>query len=162
MSTKTSARWGQRAVKLLLRFAVASSLLSAVADRLGLYPKAMSVWGDMKTFSDYTHSLMSWLPKPGLLLPVAVWGSTVCELLFGLALLFGLRLRLFALLTGSLILIFALAMATSVGPKVVFDYSALNAAGPDVRCSPLGGLRRFRSECGWGGLFDSLHGQGVA
>lgn len=89
----------------------------------------MSVWGDMQTFSDYTHSLMSWLPKPDLLLPVAVWGSTVCELLFGLALLFGLRLRLFALLTGSLILIFALAMATSVGPKVVFDYSVLNAAG---------------------------------
>ena len=129
MSTKTSARWGQRAVKLLLRFAVASSLLSAVADRLGLYPRAMSVWGDMQTVSDYTHSLMSWLPKPGLLLPVAVWGSTVCELLFGLALLLGLRLRLFALLTGALILIFALAMATSVGPKVVFDYSVLNAAG---------------------------------
>lgn len=96
MSTKASARWGQRAVKLLLRFAVASSLLSAVADRLGLYPRAMSVWGDMQTFSDYTHSLMPWLPKPDLLLPVAVWGSTVCELLFGLALLLGLRLRLFA------------------------------------------------------------------
>ena len=43
--------------KLFLRLTVAASMLSAVADRFGIWPKDVCMWGNMNKFVAYTQSL---------------------------------------------------------------------------------------------------------
>ena len=84
------------------------------------------MWGNMDTFISYTHSLIPWMPTS--VVPFLGWTATVLELLFAALLLAGLKLKLVSLLTGLMILTFALAMATSIGLKAPLDYSAFNAS----------------------------------
>jgi thiosulfate dehydrogenase [quinone] large subunit len=49
-------------VKLSIRMALALGFLSAVADRLGVYPEEISVWGNWQSFVDYTGLINPWLP----------------------------------------------------------------------------------------------------
>ncbi len=112
-------------IKLLLRFAVSTAMLSAVADRFELWPAEISVWGNMEAFLQYTQTLLPWLPAS--LIPLAGWLATIFEIIFPVALLLGFRTEFFAQLSGFLLLTFSLSMLFSVGIKPVFDYSALNA-----------------------------------
>ena len=113
-------------VKLSLRVALALGFLSAVADRLGVYPEEISVWGNWQSFVDYTGLINPWLP-PSLVPPAAV-AATAAEVIFGIALLIGFKTELFAKLTGILLLVFVLAMSFSLGPKAPIDYSVYAAA----------------------------------
>jgi uncharacterized membrane protein YphA (DoxX/SURF4 family) len=104
-----------------VRLALGAGLLSAVADRLGLWGKPGQphvAWGDWTHFVAYT--------APGL----AVL-ATIAELVLGTCLVLGLGTRLAAWGTGLLTLLFALAMTISFGPKATLDYSvwAFVAAG---------------------------------
>ncbi len=114
-----------KVIKLFLRFSVATSMLSAVADRFGFWGADISVWGNMETFLQYTQTILPWLPAS--LIPFAGWSATILEIVFGVFLLIGFKTELVAKLTGLLILSFSLSMLFSVGVKPVFDYSALNA-----------------------------------
>ena len=98
--------------KLFLRLTVASSMLSAVADRFGLWPKELCMWGDMDKFIAYTQSLMPYIPADAV--PVLAWIATVLEVLLSICLLIGLKLRWTASITGLMILAVAIAMATSM------------------------------------------------
>lgn len=113
-------------IKLFLRLALAAGFLSAVADRFGLWPADISVWGNMDAFLAYTHTLMPWMPAA--MIPLLGWTATILELIFGICLLLGIKTRLFAQLSGILLFIFGLSMVTSYGPKAPLDYSVFAAS----------------------------------
>ena len=84
------------------------------------------MWGDMDKFVAYTQSLIPYIPAD--VVPVLAWTATVLEVLFSICLLVGLKLKWTASLTGLMILVFAIAMATSVGIKAPLNYSAFTAS----------------------------------
>ena len=112
--------------KLFLRLTVAASMLSSVADRFGIWAKELCMWGDMDKFVAYTQSLIPYIPANAV--PVLAWTATVLEVLLPLCLLVGLKLKWTASLSGLMILVFAIAMATSVGIKAPLNYSAFTAS----------------------------------
>lgn len=112
--------------KLFLRLTVAISMLSAVADRFGLWAKELCMWGNMDKFIAYTQTLIPYIPANYVV--YLAWTATVLEVLLPICLLLGLKLRWTASLSGLMILTFALAMATSLGIKAAIDYSAFTAS----------------------------------
>lgn len=112
--------------KLFLRLTVAASMLSSVADRFGIWAKELCMWGDMDKFVAYTQSLIPYIPANAV--PVLAWTATVLEVLLPLCLLVGLKLKWTASLSGLMILVFAIAMATSMGIKAPLNYSAFTAS----------------------------------
>ena len=115
--------------ELFLRLALAASFLSAVADRFGLWgpPGKQGVyWGDFEAFVAYTEQVNSFLPK--ILGPTLAWTATILEIVLGLALIVGFRVRLTAAASGVLLLAFSLAMTISFGIKAPLDYSVFSAA----------------------------------
>jgi len=113
-------------IKLFLRLAISLSFLSAVADRFGMWPAEISVWGNWQNFVDYTAAINPWIPAS--LIPMLAVIATIAEIVFGLFLLIGFKTELFAKLSGLLMLIFALSMTFSVGIKSGFDYSVFTAS----------------------------------
>lgn len=113
-------------IKLFLRIALSFSFLSAVADRFGLWPAQISVWGNWENFVAYTQVINPWLPE-ALVSPAAIV-ATAAEVIFPVCLLVGFKTELVAKLSGILLLSFALAMAFSTGIKGAFDYSVFTAS----------------------------------
>ncbi|AZA84926.1 DoxX protein [Chryseobacterium lactis] len=102
----------------LLRIALATGFLSAVASRLGFWGSKSSGW---KNFVQYTTDTNSFLPSswaPG----IAV-GSTVAELSIGILLLIGYKVGKTSLCASALTFLFAIAMSISFGFKEPLDYS---------------------------------------
>lgn len=120
---------GTEIVRLFARFALGASFLSAVGDRFGLWgpygAKSVS-WGTFARFVDYTGIVTSLFPS-SLTLSFA-WASTAAEALFGALLIAGFKIRLTSALSGLLLLLFAIGMATGLGIKAPFDYSVFSAA----------------------------------
>src|SRR5690606_35245986 len=114
-------------LKLFLRFGLGCGMLSAVADRFGLWPADISAWGNWQSFLDYTGVLNPWIPT--ILIPFLAILATVAEALFGICVLIGLKTEFFAKLSGILLLIFALAMTFSLSIKAPLDYSVFAASG---------------------------------
>ena len=113
-------------IKLFLRLAISLSFLSAVADRFGMWPAEISVWGNWKSFVDYTAVINPWMPVS--IIPALAAIATAAEVVFGIFLLIGFRTELTAKLSGVLMLIFALSMTFSIGIKSGFDYSVFTAS----------------------------------
>lgn len=113
-------------IKLFLRLAIAVGFLSASADRLGMWPKENSAWGDWDSFLEYTQVLNPWVPEA--LIPAVGTMATAAEIIFAIFLIIGFKTELFAKLSGFLLLIFALSMTFTIGIKSVFDYSVLSAS----------------------------------
>jgi uncharacterized membrane protein YphA (DoxX/SURF4 family) len=121
-SSQTAAEWS-------LRLTIAASFLSAVADRFGLWGRrgAANVdWGAWQPFVEYTRSLIIYLPQS--LLPSAAIIATVAEVVLGVWLLVGWRLRVAAYASAALLLTFALSMTASLGVKSPLNYSVFTAA----------------------------------
>ncbi|MBO2012237.1 DoxX family protein [Hymenobacter negativus] len=119
-----------RLVVLFARLALGTSLLSAVADRLGLWgpPGEPRVsWGDWAHFVTYTAQVNSFAPLSWA--PALAGLATVLEVVLGGCLLLGAGTRGAAAWTGLLLLAFALAMTLSFGPKPALNYSVWVAAG---------------------------------
>ena len=111
-------------VQLFGRFALGVTLLSAVADRFGIWgPHGATnvAWGDFTSFTAYTAAVNSFLPAS--LAPTLAVVSTIFETLFGIALIVGIFARLTALGTGCLFAVFAIAMSISFGVKRPLDAS---------------------------------------
>jgi len=115
-----------KTVKIFLRFAIALSFLSAVADRLGMWPEAISVWGNWDNFLAYTAMLNPWFPEA--VIPTLGLIATAAEVIFAICLIIGFKTEFFAGLSGFLLLVFALSMTFSSGIKGAFDYSVFTAA----------------------------------
>src|ERR1700751_5238616 len=136
MNSKTAQLTGNgtEIVRLFARFALGASFLSAVADRFGLWgphgAKNVS-WGDFAHFVEYTGAVTSLFPSS--LTVSFAWAATVAETLFGLMLIAGFKIRMASVLSGLLLLSFAIGMATGLGIKTPFDYSVFFGS----RCSIL-------------------------
>src|SRR3954465_11817148 len=117
------------AAPVALRMALAAGFLSAVADRFGLWGPSGTPgvsWGRFAKFLDYTATLLPFLSTT--LVAVAGWAATVAETLLGVALLAGVPVRLAAPAPGVLLLTFAVAMTTALGPEAPLSYSVWTAA----------------------------------
>jgi uncharacterized membrane protein YphA (DoxX/SURF4 family) len=139
---------------VFLRFALALSFLSAVADRFGLwgaYGQPHVAWGDFGRFIAYTGKL-NWF-VPTILLPTLAWASTLAEILLGLALIVGLFTRIAALLSGMILLLFAVAMTVALGVKVPLDFSVFSASAGAFLLAAYGeyplSADAWRNRSGW-------------
>ena len=124
---------------LVLRVVLGITMLSAVADRFGLWgaPGAPGVaWGNWENFITYTQTLNSFANKSvaGILGALA----TFFEVVFGITLIIGFKTRISALGTSALLLLFAIAMATSSTIKAPFDYSVLTSSAAALLLSVIG------------------------
>jgi uncharacterized membrane protein YphA (DoxX/SURF4 family) len=120
---------GTQIVPLFARLALGLSFLSAVADRFGLwgpYGAKNVSWGNFAHFVQYTGAVTSLFPS-SLTLPFA-WAATIAETLCGILLIAGFKVRIVSVLSGLLLVSFALGMATGLGVKTPFDYSVFSAA----------------------------------
>ena len=120
---------GTEIARLFTRFALGASFLSAVADRFGLWgPHGAknASWGDFSHFVDYTGAVMSL--SPSSLTVSFAWAATVAETLCGILLIAGFKTRMAAVLSGLLLLSFAIGMVTGLGIKRPLDYSVFSAA----------------------------------
>jgi len=113
-------------IEWYLRIAIALSFLSATADRFGLWPADLAVWGNWTSFVEYTGTLLFFLPES--LVAVSAVVATVLEVIFGIALLTTYKTPFFAFCSGVLLLMFALGMVISLGIKAPFDYSVFSAS----------------------------------
>lgn len=113
-------------IKLFLRLAISAGFLSAVADRLGMWGKEVSVWGNWNSFLEYTHLINPWIPSS--MIPALGLIATAAETLFAVFLIAGFKTELFAKLSGFLLLLFALAMTFSTGIKGALDFSVYSAS----------------------------------
>ena len=146
---KMNMKWS-RVAALFLRLALGASFLSAVADRFGLwgtYGLPNVAWGTFDHFVQYTGQLNWFLPKT--LIPPTAWAETALETLLGLLLIVGLFTQVAALLSGVLLLLFALAMSFALGVKAPLDYSVFSASAgafllAALSASPLFALDSFR------------------
>ncbi len=124
-----ASRRVRRLAEFLLRAGLSSSLLSAVADRFGLWGRPGTpqvAWGTFNNFLAYTKTLNPWCPQA--LVPTLGWSATLAELGLGIALLIGFRLRWTALLTALLMGAFALAMTSVAGVHAPLNYSVFVCA----------------------------------
>lgn len=106
--------------QLFLRFAIATTMLSAVADRFGFWGEN-SAWGNWGNFEKYTKQLTFFFPE--ILSTFSAYSATFFEIIFPLMLIFGFKTKIAAYGTGFLLLIFALSMAIALGIKTPLDYS---------------------------------------
>jgi uncharacterized membrane protein YphA (DoxX/SURF4 family) len=115
---------------LFTRLALGASFLSAVADRFGLwgpYGAKNVTWGNFAHFVEYTRSVTALFPSS--LTESLAWAATIAETLFGVLLIVGFKIRVTSVLSGFLLLSFAIGMVTGLGVKTPFDYSVFSAAG---------------------------------
>lgn len=103
---------------------MAVTLLSAVADRFGLWgPHGAPhvAWGDWVHFVAYTGLLNGWAPKE--LVRVLAWVATVLEAGLAVGLLAGFYLEYVAYAAAVLFAAFAWAMTIYTGVKAPLDAS---------------------------------------
>src|SRR5215470_16084979 len=115
---------------VFLRFALGLSFLSAVADRFGFwgsFGEHHVAWGTFARFVAYTGQLNWFLPKETITILAVV--ATCAETILGVLLLLGWQTRIGALLSGVLLLSFAVTMAGSLGIKAPLDFSVFSASG---------------------------------
>ena len=122
-------RWGSFS-SVFLRCALGLGFLSAVADRFGLwgaFGQPNVEWGTFSRFLEYTHSLNWYLPEE-MIPPLGVI-ATCAETLFGLLLLVGWQTRATALLSGLLLLSFAVSMTLALGVKAPLNFAVFTGVG---------------------------------
>lgn len=122
----------QPTTSLYLRIALAVTMLSAVADRLGFWgaPGEPGVgWGNWENFVANTADMNAFMPAATI--PFLAFTATALEIIFSLMLLLGFKTRIAAFGTGCLLSAFALAMTISYGIKGPLEYSVFigSAAG---------------------------------
>jgi putative oxidoreductase len=116
--------------RVVLRVALASAFLAAVADRLGLlgpYGSRNVSWGDWKHFEDYVAVLNWFLPKT--IIPALSTLETVIEIGLGLGLLVGIYPRVVAWSSAVLLCSFALTMTIALGLLAPLGYGVFTAVG---------------------------------
>jgi putative oxidoreductase len=119
----------QKTFALFARVSLSTAFLSAVADRLGVlgpFGTPNVSWGDFERYTAYTKVVLPFLD--GTPLTVAAIIATLLEFTLGVTVLIGAFTRASALLSGALLLVFALALAVFIGPVKAFAFSVFSAA----------------------------------
>lgn len=83
-------------------------------------------WGDFSHFQAYTAKL-NWF-MPSATIPALAWISTGAATLLGAALIAGIHTRAAALLSGLLLLFFALSMTFALGLEAPLSASVFSAS----------------------------------
>ena len=115
----------ERCAILYARLALGAAFLSAVASRFGIWDGHPGM-AKFAGFIEYTAEVNSFMPVATI--PFLAWGATVAELLLGLALIAGFRLRWTAMGSAGLLALFGTAMAISSGLKSPLNYSVYSAS----------------------------------
>ncbi|PTL85518.1 DoxX family membrane protein [Vitiosangium sp. GDMCC 1.1324] len=110
---------------LYARLALGAAFLSGIASRFGLWGKGVG-YGSFENFVSYTAEVNSFMPA--FTIPFLAWTATAAELLLGIGLIAGVRLRQVALGSALLLALFGTAMAISSGIKSPLDYSVFSAS----------------------------------
>lgn len=79
--------------QLFLRFAIAATMISAVADRFGFWGENFA-WGNWGNFEKYTKQVTFFLPE--ILSTFSAYTATFLEIIFPLMLIFGFKTKLLA------------------------------------------------------------------
>lgn len=106
--------------QFLLRVGLSLTMLSAVADRFGLWG-GRAAWGNWENFESYTQKLTFFLPT--VLRTASAYIATFLEILFAVLLLLGYKTKWAAYGTSVLLVTFALTMSLALGVKAPLDYS---------------------------------------
>lgn len=112
----------------LLRISLGVAFLSALADRMGFWgppESALTAWGNWENFVAYTGTLT--FGASGIIVEALGFVATILELGLGLFLIVGYKIKYVGVLSGILLLLFALGMALNTNIKYVFDYSVFSA-----------------------------------
>jgi uncharacterized membrane protein YphA (DoxX/SURF4 family) len=128
--------------QLFLRIALGIGFILPVMDRLGLLgtPGSAGVsWGDWEHFIIYAHTLMPFLNHSA----ANIMGifATLCEAIFGICLILGIKIKLMALGAALLTLTFGLCMAIFLGIGAPFGYPVFVFTGAALVLSGLGHYR---------------------
>ena len=108
---------------IVTRLMLAVIYFWVVADRLGLLGKAGNmgvVWGNFDSFLDYTATLNPWMPRA--VSDILGYVATIIEIILGVLLMTGIRLKEASLVSASLLIIFTLSMAVSLGVSTALDF----------------------------------------
>src|SRR5215510_1358099 len=114
---------------LYVRLTLGLTFLAAVTDRFGLWgpPGTSNVaWGNFDNFLAYTAQLNPYLPRAWI--PTLGWIVTLAEVACGLALIVGFQTRRVAVVSGLLLLAFALGMIRGAGIKAPLNFSVFSAS----------------------------------
>ena len=111
-------------VTLFARLALGAAFLSGIASRFGWWGPSVG-YGSYANFVKYTGEVNAFMPRATI--PFLAVAATVAELVLGVALVAGFRLRWTALASAALLALFGVAMAISFGPKEPLDYSVFSA-----------------------------------
>src|SRR5262245_57881728 len=114
---------------LYVRLALGLTFLAAVTDRFGLWgpPGTNNVaWGNFDNFLAYAATLNPSLPTAWI--PTVGWIVTLAEVACGLALIVGFQTRKVAVISGLLLLAFALGMTMGLGIKAPLNFSVFSAS----------------------------------
>jgi uncharacterized membrane protein YphA (DoxX/SURF4 family) len=117
------------AATVFARLALAAGFLSAVADRFGLWGDAGTNqvgWGNFDAFTRYVQTLAPYLPTASV--TATAWGVTVIEVLLGVTLLVGVKIRWAALGSAATLLVFAVSMFVFSGFETPLSASVFTAA----------------------------------
>jgi thiosulfate dehydrogenase (quinone) large subunit len=112
-----------------MRLALGSTFLAAVMDRFGLWGPSGTrnvAWGNFDTFLAYTAQLNPYLPTAWI--PTLGWIVTLAEVACGLALIVGFQTWRVAVVSGLMLLAFALGMIMGAGIKAPLSYSVFSAS----------------------------------
>ncbi|MBB6612542.1 DoxX family membrane protein [Pontibacter sp. Tf4] len=125
---------------LLLRLALAFTLLAIVADKFGYWGEAGTpgtLWGDWDTYAAYFGTLVPFLP--GNISEKLAIVCTFLEIALAIMLLFGLKVRWAAVATCIYTLLLGISMAVFISIKASFDHSLFvcSAAGFLLACCPI-------------------------
>lgn len=125
--------------QLILRLALGAGFLLPVMDRLGWLgaPGTSGVaWGDWTHFVDYTNTLIPFVNKP--IANLMALGATMAELIFGILLIIGLKIKEVALGAALLTLSFGLCMAIFIRIGAPFTYPVFVFTGAGLVLSGIG------------------------
>ena len=109
--------------QLFTRLALGIGFLWPVMDRLGWLgaPGSGSVaWGDWDSFVTYTNTLIPFANRG--ITNVMAFAATLAEIVFGICLIAGYKIRLVALGGAALTLTFAFCMAIFISPDAPLNY----------------------------------------
>ena len=128
--------------QLFLRLALGIDFILPVMDRFGWLgaPGNPTVgWGNWSIFLDYTNSLMPYLSRP--LANVMAIIATAGELVFGILLIIGYKIRLAAIGSFLLTLMFALSMLIFANYRAPFNYSVFVVSASGLLLATIPGYK---------------------